>query len=125
MLFRSSPWVLAESEGHKAGFLFQSSRELGLTSVKVVADRGENFLVENSVDSVVARAVGPVERIFGWIEGCATWNSLVLLKGRGWAEEWASFNQGKFKGRLSVERSIEYSVGAEEKKRFIIKLVRA
>ena len=35
-------WILAESERHKAEFLFRVVRELGLTNARVVADRGES-----------------------------------------------------------------------------------
>ncbi|MGK5083642.1 RsmG family class I SAM-dependent methyltransferase [Bdellovibrionota bacterium FG-1] len=118
------PWILAESERHKADFLFRTAREMGLTQVRVVADRGESFLSENSVDSVVARAVGPVERIFGWLERCSTWNSLILFKGPAWEGEWATFNQGQFRGMLQLERVFEYFVGVDRRRRVIVRLTR-
>lgn len=119
-----SPWVLAESERHKAEFLFRAVRELGLTTVRVVADRGENFLGENSVQSVVARAVGPVERIYTWLQACSTWNNLVLLKGPAWNTEWESFGLSRVRGELKIEQTREYLVGAEGKQRILVKLKR-
>jgi len=117
-------WVLAESERHKADFLFRAVREMGLSSVRIAADRGESFLQENSVESVVARAVGPVERIYGWLGPCSTWNTLVLLKGPAWATEWEEFGRSKFRNHLRLAAVHEYIVGAEEKKRTIVRLAR-
>ena len=37
----------------------------------------EEFLLNHQVETIVARAVGPVDRIFGWIRTCSTWNNLV------------------------------------------------
>jgi 16S rRNA (guanine527-N7)-methyltransferase len=119
-----SQWVLAESERHKAEFLFRMTRELNLTSVRVVADRGESYLSENSIRSVVARAVGPVDRIYGWLHERSTWNNLVLLKGPGWKAEWENFNHSRFKGELMIEKSHEYSVGDENKQRILVRLGR-
>lgn len=119
-----TPWILAESERHKAEFLFRAVRELGLTSSRVVADRGENFLSENTVQSVVARAVGPIERIYGWLHSCSTWNNLVLLKGPAWKTEWEAFGKSKFRRELSVDRLHEYQVGEENKHRVIVRLKR-
>src|SRR3954467_7059239 len=39
---RADRWILAESERHKAQFLFRMVQELNLPSVTVVADRGES-----------------------------------------------------------------------------------
>jgi 16S rRNA (guanine(527)-N(7))-methyltransferase RsmG len=117
-------WILAESERHKAEFLFKVVRELSLTSVTVVADRGESFLAENTVSSVVARAVGPIDRIYGWLRPRSTWNNLVLLKGPAWTQEWESFASGPFGRELSVTKRHEYRVGEENKQRVLVKLHR-
>ena len=63
------------------------------------------------VQSIVVRAVGPIERIYGWIRGCSTWNTLVLLKGPGWDEEWATFQAGKHHRELEIERQFGYNIG--------------
>jgi 16S rRNA (guanine527-N7)-methyltransferase len=117
-------WILAESERHKAEFLFRCVRELGLTNSQVVADRGESFLQENAVQTVVARAVGPVERIYAWLRPCSTWNTLVLLKGPAWKSEWETFEKSKFRGELLLEQVREYRVGDENKQRIIARLRR-
>jgi 16S rRNA (guanine527-N7)-methyltransferase len=123
-IIRPDAWILAESERNKAEFLFRMVRELSLTTVRVVADRGESFLSDGVANSVVARAVGPVERIYGWLQPCSTWNNLVLLKGPGWATEWETFGASRFAGELQVSKTHEYVVGDEQKRRVIVKLDR-
>lgn len=117
-------WFLVDSEARKADFLARASAELSLKHVRVIAGRGEEVLLRNSVDSVVARAVGPVERIFGWIGKCSTWNNLVLLKGPGWEDEWKAFSSGRYRTKLQIERDFAYEVGAEKKRRRIVRLGR-
>lgn len=117
-------WLLVDSEARKAEFLARASSEIGLKHVQVIAGRGEDVLLRNSVDSIVARAVGPVERIFAWVAKCSTWNNLVLLKGPGWEDEWRAFSTGRYRGKLQIERDFEYEVGAERKQRRIIRLRR-
>lgn len=116
-------WVVAESERRKGEFLSLVKERLGLWS-EVFVGRGEALLTKTQVDRVVCRAVGPVSRIFGWLSTCSTWNTLVLLKSRGWELEWSSFGRGKFRGKLTVKRTHEYTVGPENKYRLIIELQR-
>ncbi|MCM2277991.1 MAG: class I SAM-dependent methyltransferase [Oligoflexia bacterium] len=122
---RPDSWVLSDSEGKKAEFLGRAAQELGISDrVQVTHLRGEVFLRQNSVKSVVARAVGPVDRIYPWLRACSTWNSLVLLKGPAWEEEWKRFQQSKFRRELRIAAEHHYVVGAENKKRIILQLVR-
>ncbi len=120
----TGPWVLAESEGRKAEFLERAVRELGLKDVQVYGGRAEAYLKSKSVKTVVARAVGPVDRIWGWIGKCSTWNNLVLLKGPSWDEEWASFDKATRGRALRIDRKFGYEVGAEAKRRVVIRLAR-
>lgn len=121
----TGPWVLVESEKKKAEYLSRAVSSLSLsTHVDVAPVRIEEFLRKDTVKSIVARAVGPVDRIYGWIRGCSTWNNLVLLKGPGWEEEWAKFQQTKFKKELKIHSEYSYQVGPEAKQRKIVKLIR-
>src|SRR5690606_29107921 len=53
-------WVLAESEGRKAEFLRETAKKLGVGDhVEVFSGRGEEYLANNRVKSITARAVGP------------------------------------------------------------------
>ncbi len=123
-LIQPEAWVLAESEGHKADFLSRTVQKLGLDRVQVVAGRAETYLKKNTVRSVVARAVGPVDRIYGWLENCSTWNTLLLLKGPRWTTEWGEFQKSRKKCPLGVTGQHEYAVGSENKQRIIVRLQR-
>jgi len=124
-LLSGSHWVLSDSEGRKADFLDATAREMGLSPrVEAFSGRAETFLKNESVDWIVARAVGPVGRIFAWLENCSTWNTLILLKARGWEEEWSSPDARKARARLSIAATHEYSVGVEQKYRVIVRLER-
>ena len=121
---RPDSWVLIESEQRKAQFLQKSSQELGLPNVKVLADRGEKVIASVKLGSVVARAVGSVDKIYAWLMKSSTWNTLVLLKGPGWDEEWAAFSKSKHGKHLELVSSHAYTVGPENKRRVIVKLRR-
>jgi 16S rRNA (guanine527-N7)-methyltransferase len=120
----SNPWILVDSEGRKAEFLKRAAEELAISHVEVFGKRAEEVLKKTSVESIVARAIGPVDRIYGWIRGCSTWNNLVLLKGPAWDAEWAAFQAEKSKRELEVEGQFEYVVGAELKQRRIFRVGR-
>jgi 16S rRNA (guanine(527)-N(7))-methyltransferase RsmG len=123
-LIREDRWVLAESEKMKANFLRNVVEEMGLPHVEVVADRAEAWLRSGRVDSIVARAVGKIQKIFAWIEHRSTWNNLILLKGPGWEAEWAEFQATPARNRLRVVSEHRYEVGADHKKRVIIRIER-
>lgn len=118
-------WVLAESESHKSDYLKQAVQALHFSDqVKVYHGRAEGYLSLNSVDTVVARAVGPVGRIFSWVRQCSTWNNLILLKGPGWESEWTIFKKSSAGKKLKHVASHAYNIGAERKKRVIVLLSR-
>ena len=123
-VLRPDAWVLIESEQRKAEFLRKSSQELGLPLVQVFADRAEKVMDRAKARSVVARAVGSVDKIYGWIRKSSTWNSLILLKGPGWDEEWKAFHHTQLGRELRITGSHSYTVGPEAKRRVIIKLSR-
>jgi 16S rRNA (guanine527-N7)-methyltransferase len=116
-------WLLIESERQKARFLQETATALGLSTVQVFAERGESVLKQHSAKSVVARAVGPVDRIFGWLKS-STWNKLILLKGPKWEEEWSSFQRTGVGKKLRLTGSHAYEVGKENKRRLIVCLER-
>lgn len=112
-------WILIDAEGHKASFLSSVIQELNLNRTTAVHGRVEEFLRTHTVDSVVARAVGPVTRIMGWIGKCSTWNNLILLKSRGWKEEWTAFEDSAQGRKYEISSQHEYCVGLDNKYRVI------
>ncbi|MGK5087237.1 RsmG family class I SAM-dependent methyltransferase [Bdellovibrionota bacterium FG-2] len=117
-------WVLCDSEKRKAEFLHAVVTALGMENVSVVGDRVEHTIRSTNVGSIVARAVGNVEKILGWVRPCSTWNNLLLLKGPGWEEEWNTCSPQVRRWKFDVSGTYKYIVGPEEKRRVIIKLSR-
>lgn len=117
-------WVLAESESRKAEFLWNTVRKLGLESrVSVHSGRAEAYLSNKRVGCVVSKAVGPVSRLYGWLKGCSTWNTMILFKGPSWPAEWEEFERNH-SGKLQIVGAFDYSVGEDGKTRRIIRLKR-
>jgi 16S rRNA G527 N7-methylase RsmG len=118
-------WILCDSEKRKTDFLADAVGRLGLERVRTVWGRADILLQSEPVDTVVSRAVGPVERIYGWISKCSTWNRLLLLKGPNWAQEWQTFiDYSGGKPPLRVEKEWKYEVGPESKSRTLVFLTR-
>ncbi len=118
----SRQWILTDSERSKAEYLESAAKELGLERVSVYPLRVEEVLKMVSPDTIMARAVGTVEKISNWIWNCSTWNNLILFKSRGWNDEWVAAKQSRFGKKLTVTQSIEYS--SEDKFRLLVILNR-
>ena len=115
-------WILVESETNKARFLSEAALTLQLNNVLVVPKRIEIIIQSLEPDTVVARAVGTVEKIAGWISNCSTWNNLILFKSKGWKEEWLAAETSKFGKKLTIIHVHEYS--SQNKFRLLITLKR-
>jgi 16S rRNA (guanine527-N7)-methyltransferase len=121
----SQRWVLVESERRKAEFLAKTIQALGLDArVEARSERIENYLLGHSASSIVARAVGPVDRIYSWIHSCSTWNNLILFKGPSWDEEWERFSRSRFRKYLELVSIHSYAVGSPSRVRKLVKLNR-
>ena len=118
-------WVLCDSEKSKAKFVEDAARKLNISNVIGVGERLEVYLATHKVECVVAKAVGPVERIHNWIRNSSTWNKLVLFKGPGWLKEWEDFQKTSQRKKLVIQNQYTYEVGVEKKSRIIIELVRS
>ncbi len=105
----SREWHLAESEQSKAEYLVRAAAEIGLKQVFVYPARADQVVREINPDTVMARAVGSVEKIAAWIWDCSTWNNLVLFKSRGWEDEWKQAQLNKFGKKLTVTHVKDYS----------------
>lgn len=116
-------WLLVESEAHKAEYLLATAAVLGLKRVQVYSARIESAVTEIAPDTIIARAVGPVDRIAAWIWHCSTWNNLILFKSRGWEAEWERARMTKFGKKLTVTQTHEYSIN--DKYRVLVKLTRS
>jgi len=117
-------WIVCDSEAMKAQFMSRMIEKFGLNNIRAASERAEDLLDTQKVGSIVARAVGPVLRIFNWISRCSTWNNLILLKGPKWAEEWAEFQKTSSRSRLKLAQHYHYQVGEEQKQRIAVRLIR-
>ncbi len=108
-ILTKEPWILLDSELRKTEFLRSATAELSMHQVSVVHERMETALSSLTPKTLVSRAVGKVEKIYGWIGKCSTWNRLVLFKGPAFESEWAEFEHSKYRGRLVIESTHEYS----------------
>lgn len=120
----TASWTLLDSEGKKIDFVNRAIRALELTNAVGIHGRAEQALRKGHYDFIVSRALGPIERIYGWISKCSTWNNLVLLKGPKWEEEWLSFQRTPGGQRMMYRDEVRYEVGPEKKKRIIVWLTR-
>lgn len=123
-IVENKPWILVESEFRKAEFLKSAVATLGQTNFEVVHGRAEAYLKRKAADTIVARAVASVEKIYGWIGECSTWNKLVLLKGPRWDEEWNAFQVSRYRNKLMIGRKQDYLVGKDKKQRCLVELLR-
>ena len=113
-------WFLCDSEKQKADFLSNTANEMGLNRVSITSSRVESVIQNIEPDTVIARAVGTVDKIAGWISNCSTWNNLILFKSKSWPEEWKEAQLNRFGKKLTVTQTKEYSSG--DKYRVLINL---
>ena len=115
-------WQLCDSEIGKAKFLTEAVAELEINNAIVIHGRVEGLINQLKPDTVVARAVGTVEKIAGWIWNCSTWNNLILFKSRGWESEWEAGKLTRFGKKLTVTQRDDYST--KDVTRYLISLSR-
>ena len=79
--------TMVESDKRKSVFLRTAIRELGLSSAKVINERIESAKIPIS-NIVSARALAPLEDLFGLSHGFSDQNTTFLFqKGKNWASE--------------------------------------
>jgi 16S rRNA (guanine(527)-N(7))-methyltransferase RsmG len=115
-------WILTESEQKKAEYLENAAEELSLSNCVVFSERVERVINDVSPETVIARAVGTIDKIASWIWECSTWNNIILFKSRGWADEWSEASKTRFGKKLTVASMHEYS--SAEKYRVLINIKR-
>jgi 16S rRNA (guanine(527)-N(7))-methyltransferase RsmG len=115
-------WLLTESEKMKADYLARAIQELGLKRASAIPKRTEEIVGVYNPDTVIARAVGTVDKIANWIWSCSTWNNLILFKSKGWEKEWEEAKSTRFGKKLTVIHTHEYSY--DGKTRLLVSLKR-
>ena len=89
--------TLCDSIEKKTKALGDIIDELGLPT-SVITSRVQDLLPDERYDTLVARAVGPMTKVLGWVEPYwACFNRLILIKGPRWIEE---RGEARHRGRL-------------------------
>ena len=80
--------TLIDSTAKKLKFVEHAAQTLGLRNVQTVHTRAENYRPKERFDSVVSRAVGPIETFVKWSGHlCVGGGRLLAMKGRYPADE--------------------------------------
>ena len=75
--------TLVDSTAKKLKFVEHAAQTLGLRNVQTVHTRAENYRPKERFDSVVSRAVGPIETFVKWSGHlCVGGGRLLAMKGR-------------------------------------------
>ena len=76
-------FTLLDSTGKKLKFVEHAAQTLGLRNVQTVHTRAENLRPKERFDTVVSRAVGPIETFVKWSGHlCVGGGRLLAMKGR-------------------------------------------
>jgi 16S rRNA (guanine527-N7)-methyltransferase len=76
-------FTLIDSTAKKLKFVEHAAQTLGLRNVQTVHTRAENYRPKERFDSVVSRAVGPIETFVKWSGHlCVGGGRLLAMKGR-------------------------------------------
>jgi 16S rRNA (guanine527-N7)-methyltransferase len=114
--------TLSESVGKKADALQAIVEHLQLHA-PVLAQRAEQVLQTRAFDVVIARAVGPMEKILQWLEG--HWDRvgrLLLIKGPKWPEERGAARHRGLLRDLELRKAAEYPMPGTNSQSVILKL---
>jgi 16S rRNA (guanine527-N7)-methyltransferase len=113
---------LSESVGKKARALNDIVESLGLT-VAVHACRAEEVLDQFRFDTLVARAVGPLDKLLNLLK--PYWSSigrLLAVKGPRWGEEVAEVSRKRGSDVLQIRPAARYVIPATDVESVIVEI---
>jgi 16S rRNA (guanine527-N7)-methyltransferase len=91
----SRHFALIEGTGKKARFVVQTAALVGVQNVEVVNQRAESYRPPHPFDTVIARALGPLEAFIAFAGHlCAPDGRLLAMKGRRPEEEISALPRG-------------------------------
>ncbi len=116
--------ALCDSVAKKARVVGEIVTALGL-DIPVHNLRAEQVVEEHDVDTIVARAVGPLEKILTWLgPHWDRFNRLLLIKGPSWADErQAARERGLLRG-LELRRKVSYPLAGTESEGVVLEVRR-
>ncbi len=113
---------LCESVRKKADVLRDIVGQVGLKA-PVFAQRAEEVLQAQAFDVLIARAVGPMEKILFWVKD--RWDHIgrmLLIKGPKWSEERGAARHRGLLHDLELRKAAEYPMPGTESNSVILKL---
>ena len=115
---------LCESIAKKARAVSEIVASLGIET-PAYHQRAEQVVEEHEIDTIVARAVGPLEKILTWVgPHWDRFNRLLLVKGPSWAEErQAARERGLLRG-LELRRKASYPLAGTESEGVVLEVRR-
>ncbi|MBM4091591.1 MAG: 16S rRNA (guanine(527)-N(7))-methyltransferase RsmG [Planctomycetes bacterium] len=114
--------TMCDSVRKKVQVLAEIATELGLAT-PVFAERGESLLEDMRVDSVIARAIGPLWKVCQWF--APHWMSmrrLLLIKGPRWVDERKEARERGVLRAMDLRRVASYPMAGTASESVILQL---
>ena len=116
--------ALCDSVGKKARAAGEIVTAMGL-DIPVHNLRAEQVVEEHDVDTIVARAVGPLEKILAWLgPHWDRFNRLLLIKGPSWTEERQAARERGLLRELELRRKVSYPLAGTESEGVVLEIRR-
>lgn len=116
---------LCESVAKKARAVEDIARQLGL-SIAVHHARAEELLADQEYDTLIVRAVAPLDKLLTWFK--PHWDSfqrLLVLKGPAWVEERAAAQEKKLLRGVRINTLATYPLPGTESKSVVLEIKRS
>jgi 16S rRNA (guanine527-N7)-methyltransferase len=95
LVLPQAQFTLVDSTAKKLKFVEHAAQLLGLSNVQTVHTRAETYRPKERFDTIVSRAVGPIERFVNWSGHlCVGGGRLLAMKGRYPTDELAHLPNG-------------------------------
>jgi 16S rRNA (guanine527-N7)-methyltransferase len=95
LVLPQAQFTLVDSTAKKLKFVEHAAQLLGLSNVQTVHTRAETYRPKERFDTIVSRAVGPIERFVNWSGHlCVGGGRLLAMKGRYPTDELAQLPNG-------------------------------
>src|SRR5262245_26422808 len=118
--------VLLEPQLRRTTFLGECVTELGLGGITVVRGRAEEYAGRMSADSVVARAVAPLERLAGWaLPLLRPGGQLLAMKGETARTELDSVEEQLLRLGASRWELVEVGIDSDAERTRVVRILAA
>jgi 16S rRNA (guanine527-N7)-methyltransferase len=114
--------VLCESMAKKAKAVSDIVKRLGL-AVSVYHARAEAVLRQEQFDTLVIRAVAPLDKLLAWFKPIReSFDQMLVIKGPAWTDERAKARERQLHKIFNLRKEAEYTIPGTEVKSFILRI---